>query len=240
MSDKIKPEKEAAAEGLLRTLTYEEGIPELQAYLHKARMLERVSPEVAAEMVVAQERLRELRAAAEDYKPTFYDFVLEVAELNSEFTLFATYRKLMYKVKVDPADPSRVIGNVDWYYIGIKWLPESIGYITFTGSLDLSGNLLASLPKSFGALKVGGNLNLTNNRLASLPKSFGSLTVGLDLTLRNNELASLPERFGSLTVGRHLDLHGNQLASLPESIGSITVGGRLDLSDNQLASLPAI
>ena len=62
--DKTDAEKQAQAEGLLRILTYEEGIPELQACLAEARRLAGVSPEVDAEVPVAQERLVELRAAA--------------------------------------------------------------------------------------------------------------------------------------------------------------------------------
>ena len=62
--DKTDAEKQAQAKGLLRILTYEEGIPELQACLAEARRLAGVSPEVDAEVPVAQERLVELRAAA--------------------------------------------------------------------------------------------------------------------------------------------------------------------------------
>ena len=101
----------------------------------------------------------------------------EVAALNPPLTV----EELMENVEVDPADPSRVVGNLVWRRKRITVLPESIGSLT-----------------------VGRDLYLGSNRLVSLPEGFGSLTVGRDLSLSYTRLASLPEGFGSLTVGRNL------------------------------------
>ena len=47
----------------------------------------------------------------------------------------------------------------------------------------LDRNQLTTLPESFGFLTVGGDLNLNENPLTMLPDSFDNLTVGLTLRL---------------------------------------------------------
>ena len=80
----------------------------------------------------------------------------EVAALNPPLTV----EKLMENVEVDPADPSRVVGNLRWGHKRITVLPEGFGSLTVGGDLDLSSNQLASLPDGFGSLTVGGRLIL--------------------------------------------------------------------------------
>ena len=98
----------------------------------------------------------------------------EVAALNPPLTV----KRLMKNVEVDPADPSRVVGNLLWDRKRITVLPESIGSLTIGRNLRLGSNRLASLPEGFGSLTVGGNLLLDDNQPASLPEGFGSVTVG--------------------------------------------------------------
>ena len=166
-------------------------------------------------------------------KYTVAEVAAEVARLNPPLRV----ETLMEIVEVDPADPSRVDGILNWSK-GIRVLPDSIGSLTVGGDLLLNRNRLASLPEGFSSLTVEGHLLLNNNLLASLPEGFGSLTVGRALYLQGNKLTSLPEGFGSLTVGGGLYLNSNSLASLPEGFGSLTVGGNLYLNNNQLTSLP--
>ena len=116
-------------------------------------------------------------------KATVAEVAAEVAALNPHLTV----EELMEYVEVDPADPSRVVGDLEWRYKNITVLPDSIGSLTVGGRLRLSMNQLASLPEGFGSLTVGGDLDLRYNHLASLPKGFvGSLTVGGKVDLRFN------------------------------------------------------
>ena len=94
-----------------------------------------------------------------------------------------TVERLMECVEMNPEDASHVLGDLHWGGKGILVLPESVGDLTVSGSLNLQNNNLKSLPESFGSLTVGGSLWLYNNQLESLPESFGSLTVGGDLYL---------------------------------------------------------
>ena len=119
-------------------------------------------------------------------KATVAEVAAEVAALNPHLTV----EKLMENVEVDPADPSRVVGNLHWYGKRITVLPESIGSLTVGRDLRLDNNELASLPEGFGSLTVGGGLDLSDNQLASLPEGFGSLTVGGDVDLNNNPIAA--------------------------------------------------
>ena len=107
----------------------------------------------------------------------------EVVALNPHVHPDLTVEELMSYVEVDPADPSRVVGNLGWSFNHIQVLPDSIGSLTVGGYLDLRNNQLASLPEGFGSLTVGGNVDLRQNHLASLPEGFGSLTVGGRLLL---------------------------------------------------------
>ena len=106
--------------------------------------------------------------------------------------------------EVDPEDPCRVLGSLDWNYKVIRVLPESIGRLKIRGNLNLSNNELSCLPASFGSITVGGHLWLSNNELSSLPASFGSITVGGDLWLFENQfgmfhsLPSLPNVKGEV------------------------------------------
>ena len=143
-------------------------------------------------------------------KATVEEVVAEMIELNPHLTR----EELMRYVEVDPKDASRVKGNVNWTYKGIKVLPESIGDLTVDGNLGLYNNNLATLPAGFGSLTVGGNLYLHYNNLATLPASFGSLTVGGDLDLSINNLATLPASFGSLQVGETVYLRDNPVSDM--------------------------
>ena len=110
---------------------------------------------------------------------TVAEVAAEVAALNPPLTV----EELMEYVEVDPADPSRVVGDLKWLEKRITVLPDSIGALTVEEHLYLCENLLTSLPEGFGSLTVGRDLILSNNRLASLPEGFGSLTVGRNLHL---------------------------------------------------------
>ena len=109
----------------------------------------------------------------------------EVAALNPPLTV----EELMENVEVDPADPSRVVGDLCWYDKRITVLPESIGSLTVGGNLDLDDNQLASLPEGFGSLTVGGGVYLNSNPIVNPiaaelhPGSF----VGLTLVLQDND-----------------------------------------------------
>ena len=112
------------------------------------------------------------------------------------------YFQLMEKVKVDPSDPSRVVGDLHWDSKRITVLPDSIGALTVGEHLYLCENLLTSLPEGFGSLTVGRDLYLDNNRLASLPEGFGSLTVGGEVHLHSNPIAAElhPDSFVGLAL----------------------------------------
>merc|ERR1711871_824399 len=166
---------------------------------------------------------------------SFDKVVEDLVKLNP--SLSAT--KLKSGVKVDPKDPSRVIGDLWWNSLGIKALPANFGVLKVSGSFILHSNQLTSLPSSFANLKVGGALDLNFNKLTSLPSNFGNLRVGGGLELQYNQLTSLLESFGNLKVGNGLDLSNNKLTSLPSSFGNLKVGGSLFLSFNQLTSLPS-
>ena len=130
--------------------------------------------------------------------------------------------KFEQRITRDP-DVPWVLKRVNFSGLEITALPEMIGGLKITGSLDLSGNKLTSLPESMGSIQVGGNLTLSNNQLTALPESMGSIQVGGGLHLECNKLTSLPESMGSMKVGGGLYLGHNQLTSLPESMGSIKV-----------------
>merc|ERR1711871_1834235 len=166
---------------------------------------------------------------------SFDKVVEDLVKLNP--SLSAT--KLKSGVKVDPKDPSRVIGDLWWNSLAIKAPPANFGVLKVSGSFILHSNQLTSLPSSFANLKVGGSLFLSFNQLTSLPSSFANLKVGYGLDLSHNKLTSLPESFGNLKVGGNLELKLNQLTSLPSSFGNIKVGGNLDLNNNKLTSLPS-
>ena len=108
------------------------------------------------------------------------------------------------KVKVDPEDPSHILGDLDWhcynYYNGkIKVLPDRIGDLRIDGKFDLSGNGLRTLPDSIVNIECE-MLDLSGNGLTELPAA-----------------AANPTAFRGIKTG-HLDLGDNALRSLPESI----------------------
>ena len=133
---------------------------------------------------------------------TVAEVAAEVAALNPPLTVEELMENGWETVEVDPADPSRVVGNLYWNEKRIRVLPESIGSLTVGGSLWLEENLLVSLPESFGSLTVGGYLSLSDNQLASLPEGFGSLTVGGKVWLIDNPIAAElhPNSFNGLTL----------------------------------------
>ena len=59
-------------------------------------------------------------------KATVAEVAAEVAALNPPLTV----EELMENVEVDPADPSRVVGDLYWKRKRIAVLPESIGSLT--------------------------------------------------------------------------------------------------------------
>ena len=61
-------------------------------------------------------------------KATVAEVAAEVAVLNPSLTV----EELMENVEVDPADPSQVVGNLDWYFKRITVLPESFGSVSYT------------------------------------------------------------------------------------------------------------
>ena len=122
-------------------------------------------------------------------KSTINEVVTEILELNSHLNkrIFVESWRGTYS-----EDPSHVMGDVNWGYLGINVLPESIGDLTVDGNLELNDNILTTLPESFGSLTVGGNLYLNNNNLGSLPESFGSLKVGGSVFLNANPSLYVP------------------------------------------------
>ena len=131
-------------------------------------------------------------------KATVAEVAAEVAALNPHLTV----ERLMADVEVDPADASRVVGDLEWDKKRITVLPDSIGSLTVGGKLCLHMNQLASLPEGFGSLTVGGDLSLEDNQLALLPEGFGSLTVGGDVYLHSNLIAAElhPDSFVGLAL----------------------------------------
>ena len=81
---------------------------------------------------------------------------------------------------MDPEDPCRVLGTLDWYNMEIRVLPESIGRLKIGGHLWLGNNQLSSLPASFGSITVDGSLYLRYNKLSSLPASFPNVKGRVD------------------------------------------------------------
>ena len=79
------------------------------------------------------------------------------------------FEKLMKEIVVDPADPSRVVGDVLWYNKGITVLPESIGDLAIGERLMLTSNRLTSLPEGFGSLTVKGDLEQLRRHVRRLP-----------------------------------------------------------------------
>ena len=49
--------------------------------------------------------------------------------------------------------------------MGLTALPESLGDLTLSGDLNLSGNKISTLPESFASITVGGYLDLSCNSL---------------------------------------------------------------------------
>ena len=147
-------------------------------------------------------------------KFTVEELIAQIVELNDGLRhLRQKEAERLRNVSVDTDDPSLVKGNVDWYDLGIKVLPESFGDLIIEGYLDLSGNKLASLPESFGCLTVKGNLYLNKNELASLPASFGNLTLNGKLRLDDNNLDTLPASFAPLNRDDKVSLKGNPVAA---------------------------
>ena len=107
---------------------------------------------------------------AERRRATVREVAEEVARLNPGVGLEWLMRRV--EGKVDPEDPSRVLGYMFWEGKGIRKLPESIGDLTIEGDLSFYNNHLSSLPESFGSLTVGEDLFLVGNRLRTLPKSL--------------------------------------------------------------------
>ena len=71
-------------------------------------------------------------------KATVAEVAAEVAVLNPSLTV----EELMENVEVDPADPSRVVGNLVWNFKGITVLPECIGSLTVDNDLCLNLSLI--------------------------------------------------------------------------------------------------
>ena len=152
---------------------------------------------------------------------------------------------LISRLNFDLKTPSTIIGDLDLSELKLdigdkkldfklKLLPESIGFLTVKGNVDLSNNKLVALPENFGNLEIGGALFLSGNGLVALPENFyklGKINGVLDLS--DNLLASLPTNF-SLTVTEDLYLAHNYLTSLPENCGNLKVGGNLYLNNNFL------
>ena len=141
-----------------------------------------------------------------------HDVVAEIATLNPG----VTRERLMEGVIVDPKDPSRVLGNLNWqggenedyeeWKEELEWL-EGLERLERQEAIRHVARI-TNLPESIGALTVTGDLNLHYNNLATLPASFGSLTVGGHLRLSYNNLQKLPDRFRKINVGRYVWLDG--------------------------------
>ena len=79
---------------------------------------------------------------------TVQQVVAELCELNPERGLYAD--SILHFIKVDPANPSRIKGHVDWSCMKVTTLPESVADLTIAGDFDVSNNDLSSLPSTIG------------------------------------------------------------------------------------------
>ena len=77
-----------------------------------------------------------------------------MADLNPHLTV----EVLMERVRFE--EDGCTLKSWDLRRKGLTTLPESIGDLTLSVNLSLSGNQLRTLPESFGSLTVGGTLGL--------------------------------------------------------------------------------
>jgi GTPase SAR1 family protein len=126
--------------------------------------------------------------------------------------------------------------KLDFSFMKLTELPESLGQLTQLQTLDLSDNQLMELPESLGQLTQLKALYLYKNLLMALPKWLGQLTQLQTLSLWENQLTALPEWLGQLTQLRTLSLYRNKLTDLPSSLSLAQLKHleRLDLRDNPL------
>ena len=122
--------------------------------------------------------------------------------------------------------------------ISLKWLPESIGNLTYLEDLCFESCALTCIPDSIGKLENLTRLGLHGNQIAQLPDSIGNLTKLRSLDLSNNKITNLPESFCRLRDLRDVCLDRNQLMSLPNDFGDLENIVELALSRNQLTELP--
>ena len=113
--------------------------------------------------------------------------------------------------KLNPEDPSHLLGDWNLSGLGLSALPESICSLKIDGNLDLQHNEITHLPDGFASITVRGGIYLNDNRIESLPDDFSSLENCRFVMLYNNPVANqrpLPD-VGSVTCVFQFPQFGN-------------------------------
>jgi len=118
-------------------------------------------------------------------------------------------------------------------FVGLKFLPPSIGNCASLEELKLHENYLQHLPGTIGLLRRLRVLVVHDNCLVNLPDELASCTSLIHLNVANNQLTRLPDNIGHLKQIKSLNLMGNFLLYLPLSIGMIDSLSALFLSPFQ-------
>lgn len=127
---------------------------------------------------------------------------------------------------------------VNFSWMNLSWLPESIGLLVNIEIFYLFFNKLTFLPDSFKYLTNLKVLDLNHNQLSSVPVSFQQLISLEYLTIGDNCLTILPDFLSGLTSLKKLYLWGNYFDKLPDYIRNFSNLEELYISNLPIKNIP--
>lgn len=129
--------------------------------------------------------------------------------------------------------------SIDYSYLELDTLPESLYSMPMTTELSLDYNDFTELPDTFfdrlSCLRV---LSLIANNLTCLPESISRLSSLEELNVSQNSLRSLPPSIGTLDMLHSIDFSQNQISELPPEFGRLSRLEKIVGFGNLLLCLP--
>ncbi len=110
--------------------------------------------------------------------------------------------------------------------------------LSSTGTLDLSGQSLATLPPVLAFLPSITSLDASHNRLRTLPDEVASLPFLEKIDLDSCQITDVSTRLTRLQELRNLRLSNNCLKRLPDIVTRLVELETINLGNNQLTELP--